>query len=276
VETRHRLTNEALPVKGNRRGVPKNTLALERERLIRGGVIRELITVRNHGRRAARFQVELAFRAHFEDLFIVKGFVKGPRGRLDEPHVVDEARVELAYEGLDERRRSTTLAFHPRPDALDAERAAFELALEPGEEREISVAIQPAITAREEAADGGPLPDVAPAQLRRWLDRSESLWVQQAASVHASNPLFDRVFQRALLDLRLLRSTLGGLHYFAAGLPWFGTLFGRDAARRLPDAPVRTQHGGADAAPARPPPGHRARRVPGRRPRQDPPRAAER
>jgi glycogen debranching enzyme len=79
-------------------------------------------------------------------------------------------------------------------------------------------------------ADGGPWPDVAPAQLRRWLDHSENLWVQQAASVHAADPLFDRVFERALLDLRLLRSTLGGLHYFAAGLPWFGTLFGRDAA----------------------------------------------
>jgi glycogen debranching enzyme len=50
------------------------------------------------------------------------------------------------------------------------------------------------------------------------------------------------VFQRALLDLRLLRSRLGGLHYFAAGIPWFATLFGRDAAtvaiQTLPYGPL--------------------------------------
>jgi glycogen debranching enzyme len=230
VETRHHLTNEELPRAGNRGAVPKNTLALDRERVIRGGVIRELLTVRNHGRGSARFWLELAFRSRFEDLFIVKGFVTGPRGRLEQPHVLDEARVELAYEGRDRRRRSTVLAFFPRPDTLDGERARFDVALEPGEAREFAVAIRPAVTDTEAAREWGPASVMSATRLRHWLERSEDLWIRHAASVHSSNPLFDRVFERALLDLRLLQSTRDGLHFFAAGLPWFGTLFGRDAA----------------------------------------------
>ena len=48
--------------------------------------------------------------------------------------------------------------------------------------------------------------------------------------MRASSPLFERVFDRARLDLHLLRSSLDGDDYFAAGVPWFATLFGRDSA----------------------------------------------
>jgi hypothetical protein len=39
--------------------------------------------------------------------------------------------------------------------------------------------------------------------------------------------------RRALLDLRILRSRLDELDYFAAGIPWFATLFGH-VGRRHP------------------------------------------
>src|SRR6185369_10867601 len=35
--------------------------------------------------------------------------------------------------------------------------------------------------------------------------------------------------QRAFVDLRMLHSRLGEDSYFAAGVPWFATLFGRDS-----------------------------------------------
>jgi glycogen debranching enzyme len=41
--------------------------------------------------------------------------------------------------------------------------------------------------------------------------------------------LFNRIIRRAILDLKLLRSSIGGYRYFAAGIPWFVTLFGRDS-----------------------------------------------
>ena len=41
--------------------------------------------------------------------------------------------------------------------------------------------------------------------------------------------LVDRILRRSLLDLRVLASDLDGERYYAAGVPWFATLFGRDS-----------------------------------------------
>ena len=47
--------------------------------------------------------------------------------------------------------------------------------------------------------------------------------------MRADDELFNRVLERSLLDLRMLRSSLDGQAYYAAGIPWFATLFGRDS-----------------------------------------------
>jgi glycogen debranching enzyme len=47
--------------------------------------------------------------------------------------------------------------------------------------------------------------------------------------VRSDEELFDRVLARSLDDLELLRSELDGYSYYAAGVPWYVTLFGRDA-----------------------------------------------
>ncbi len=65
-EARHDLTNPELPQRGG--GVlPSNTIAIRRERLIRGDVVNELLSVRNYGADPTRLTVSLDFRARFED-----------------------------------------------------------------------------------------------------------------------------------------------------------------------------------------------------------------
>ncbi len=56
-------------------------------------------------------------------------------------------------------------------------------------------------------------------------------WSAQSASVSSDNDLFDLVISRSLADLRLLTTTgpNPGERYVAAGIPWYTTLFGRDA-----------------------------------------------
>jgi glycogen debranching enzyme len=229
-ETRHDLANPALPHVDGGEPVPNNTLGVRRRRLIRGGVMHDLITLHNYGRAPARLEVELRFRAKFEDIFILKGFVKGPRGRATMPRVVDESTVELCYEGRDGADRTTTIVFWPRPNGLSGERATYEWTLPPGQERALAVSVAPAEQPRRKHRHPTTRAGTHPAALRRHLQRAEGIWLEGAAEVRSSNPLFDRVLRRSLLDLRLLRSKLGGLSYFAAGIPWFATLFGRDAA----------------------------------------------
>jgi glycogen debranching enzyme len=47
--------------------------------------------------------------------------------------------------------------------------------------------------------------------------------------VRSDSPALNRIVERSFRDLYLLRSTIGGERYFAAGLPWYATLFGRDS-----------------------------------------------
>ena len=45
----------------------------------------------------------------------------------------------------------------------------------------------------------------------------------------SDDQLFNRILRRSLDDLELLHSELDGQSYYAAGVPWFATLFGRDS-----------------------------------------------
>jgi glycogen debranching enzyme len=54
-------------------------------------------------------------------------------------------------------------------------------------------------------------------------------WLAERSHVSVDEELVERVLRRALLDLRLLVSELDGERYYAAGLPWYATLFGRDS-----------------------------------------------
>ena len=61
---------------------------------------------------------------------------------------------------------------------------------------------------------------------RRAAPRDDGNW---RTSVKSSSLLLDAVLARSFDDLDLLRGELDGLEYYAAGLPWFATLFGRDS-----------------------------------------------
>ena len=98
--THHHLTTPVLR-EHRRLVVDKNTVGVLRERVIRGDAVHERMTIHNYGRVAIRLHVQLAFRARFEDLFVLKGFVQGPRGARRPPVVHEPDCVVLGYQGRD-------------------------------------------------------------------------------------------------------------------------------------------------------------------------------
>ncbi len=84
-------------------------------------------------------------------------------------------------------------------------------------------ATQPAQVQPKEA----PAPDFQ--NLKRLLHQSAAEWLQCQTEVRSDSLLLDRVLERSLRDLRVLRSRLQGHTFFAAGVPWYVTLFGRDS-----------------------------------------------
>ena len=98
---------------------------------------------------------------------------------------------------------------------------------------------------------------------------------EDGTTVTSDDQLFNRILTRSLDDLDLLRSELDGHSYYAAGVPWFATLFGRDSLITSFQTLsfVRGIAGGHAAAARRPARAGVQRRA-RRGARQGPPRAA--
>jgi glycogen debranching enzyme len=206
--------------------VPQHTVSVRRERRLHGGVLHERIQLTNYFDNPVRLQLEIRIRCGFEDIFVVKQFVNHPSERQIRPKVMSACQAAWRYRGLDDVSRAAHLIFDPPATSMGRSRALFTIDLEPDQSTAVGLAITP--------AEGGT--ERNPGQPRRLesldprIERSDSVWLQNATDVRSSSDLFDRVFQRAQRDLRTLRSRLGRQHYFAAGIPWFVTLFGRDSA----------------------------------------------
>jgi glycogen debranching enzyme len=244
-QTRHDLANPDFD------GLPKNTVGIRRERLIRDHTLLEIVTIGNFATAPARFSIEVRFGSRFDDIFMLRGYVtRKPGHRVLEPTVATD-RVRLGAEGLDGMRRWTTIAFSPAPERLTKQTATYDLRLAPGTQLVLSIAITPSIEftgsedgTRPAGADGvHPRVDLAevPAAslggatatttaVSGWLEEHHRAWLAQWSEVRSSNPLFDVILERSFRDLRMLRTPLLGRHFEAAGIPWFATLFGRDSA----------------------------------------------
>ena len=227
-ETLHDLASPEIADARGRRAIAKNAIAIRRQRLFQDGSLYELNWVRNFGKVTARFAIELRWRSAFDDIFVLRGLVPRPRGALRQPRVRRPDAVVLRADGIDRARRRTAITFAPRPSALHRDRARFRLTLAPGEETDIAVAITPSV-----ATHGPRRIDprrVRHARMREVFERSRRNWLAGFTRVRSSNELFDAVVERSFGDLRLLETELDGHRFFAAGVPWFATLFGRDAA----------------------------------------------
>jgi glycogen debranching enzyme len=142
--------------------------------------------------------------------------------------------------GLDDVHRALTVVAD-QPVAIDAGEGSlrFAIALAPGGERTLNLTYH----LHEAEQPPGEQRAVAPAQ--RDTAASAERWLATHAAVRTDDELFDRVLRRSLLDIRMLTSHLNGQAYYAAGIPWYATLFGRDslitAIETLPFDPLMAE-----------------------------------
>lgn len=216
------LTNPELPADEDGEAVRQDTLHLRRTRFLWNARAFERIAVSSYDTRTRNVRLVLSFAADFADIFEVRGTPRARHGVHHPAEVYAEA-VTLSYTGLDGERRETRLQFYPAPTYLGRDRAVFDLDLEPHERRTLFLEIRcgGGYGARDPRA--GFFAGYRDA--RRALRRSAS----RAARVETSNEVFNETFRRSVADLAMLTTdTLHGPYPYA-GIPWFSTVFGRDA-----------------------------------------------
>ena len=190
---------------------------LSRARFVWQDCLYERVRLRNVGPAARRVTLDITFAADFADVFEVRGHHRARRG-VQTPARIAADHVVLAYRGLDDRERTTRVVFDPPPARLDAGSARFEIELAPGTHRSLFIRI---------ACEPGP-----PAPFFTALrDTKAALHgaMARAAPVPAASPALDTLVGRSLADLYTLVTDLPEGPYPYAGIPWYSTVFGRDA-----------------------------------------------
>ncbi len=195
---------------------------LRRSRFLWNARCYERLAIRNYDDRPQHICIEVAFGADFADLFEVRGTARAKRGHAL-PFVVEQGSVVLSYIGLDERKRSTCLSFNPWPDEIRNDAASYDLRLEPHETRSLFMEIACDETAADRPSHRSFF--LAMRDARRALRSSSS----RAASIVTSNEIFNEVARRSISDLYMLMTDKPEGPYPYAGIPWFSTVFGRDA-----------------------------------------------
>jgi glycogen debranching enzyme len=210
--------------------IRKEQLGVKWERMVNAGkpALDEVITLENFGAEEAAFPLDLVFEAGFEDVFAIRGLLPERPGSMRRPEWKDGA-LSFVYEGADKLYRALSVRFSPAPDTTEETSARFDIRLRRGESKRLSVSL---VIAESENA-GALFPEqhyqADFPRVRESLRRARDEWVEGEAGVRCNSPLLDMIMGRSLRDLHTLRSRLGGEEYFAAGVPWFVTLFGRDS-----------------------------------------------
>lgn len=223
------LTSRRLPGVGEG-PIARDQLGIGWERMIDDVdlAVHEILTLKNHGMSEARFRLRLRFASDFEDLYVIRGLFEQARGEKHGPTWNDH-QLGFWYEGLDGLHRSLSIGFAPRPDGEGEGEATFDVRLGPQEEKQILIALAVRESKRREHACPGGLSEAAMRKVQDRLAARTQDWVDRSLHVDSDSELLDRVTERAFVDLYTLRTDFQGHNFFAAGVPWFVTLFGRDS-----------------------------------------------
>ena len=181
------------------------------------------LSIRNFDQKPHALRMQVVFASDFADIFEARGTRREKRGTLHDAKLTTTSAT-LLYTGLDGRKRETELVFEPAPVRLTADQADFFITLAPHETVNLFIEIRCDSRADADVAANRRFL-VAMRDARRNLRRSSA----RAASVSTSSDIFNEAIRRAVSDLYMLITDTEEGPYPYAGIPWFSTVFGRDA-----------------------------------------------
>jgi glycogen debranching enzyme len=208
--------------------IPARCLTFELTRTIGEG-LHEDFDITNHSARRVRFNLEVAIRSDFADLFEVKSGAIVRRGHIKTSWSLGRAQLRTAYRNKDfHRELIVRVRSSDQPPVYANGRLSFDVELGPGASWHACLLYE---------FRNGSDRFRAPRACFEGHDQSRTgrqavAWRDEVMKIHTSNEEIYRFYRQAVEDIASLRlpTSETGPHQFvpAAGVPWFVALFGRD------------------------------------------------
>lgn len=250
------VTSNVNQIRGSEEQKHTQLVVAREQAVAEGRGLVDRVTLTNHSTSHYEGQLSVAFDVDFADLFEVRGIEAG----IDRTITTSVGQQSVTYEYSfpsddDPGELATTVAFSERPDELAAGSATFAVTLDPQESFVVTLAVDPrgdcvtvaddasGVTVDGDTADGdGDGVTVETDAIERSLDRERNDVELDLPTVSTGVERYDAVFEQAAKDLRALSTTTDHGVVALAGVPWFATIFGRDALitayQALPVAPA--------------------------------------
>jgi len=221
------LTNRAFETEDG--PVAARTLGLVIGRHVDGG-LHEDIEITNNSQKPVRFNLEVATRADFADIFEVKGDNIVRRGHIITSWSAKREVLRVTYRNKDFCREVIvrTGEGDGRPTVYANGRLSFDIALKPGQAWHRCLIYDLVDGSKRFRASKECIQSSVTSGHSRNMDE----WQRTVLKIETSNEEFYRCYNQGVQDLAALRLPLQGTDHMvfvpAAGLPWFVALFGRD------------------------------------------------
>ncbi len=214
------------PVAG---GLPRDVVSIARHRFVGTGM-RDVLAVHNESSDPLTLELALELATDFADIISIKQrdlTLGDPDNAPNLPvpvvpgHDGDGTRMILGERDGEAR----TQVVFSKPGLVGTGAVRYEIELGAHERWELQMDVVPSLAATEED------PDVVKRRLgteQASLEDSVAAWTLRVPKVRGGWEAFRRSFEHSIGDLAALRLRSGGSRLFAAGMPWFMTVFGRD------------------------------------------------
>jgi glycogen debranching enzyme len=225
--SRIHLTNRRIPTTDGT--IAPRTLGLIVSRSISGGMHEDL-DITNNSMKRVRFQLEIALRCDFADIFEVKSGDIVRRGRITTQWSQTKQQLRTIYRNGDFVRAVTVAPGPGQAEAVYANgRLSFEIGLDSREAWHCCLLY----TLQDGERSFPPVNGCVDQHQRTRHAEALTDWLRSVLKIRTSNEEFYRLYRQALEDMAALRLPIAGTDHMvflpAAGLPWFVAPFGRDS-----------------------------------------------
>lgn len=221
------LTNRAVATESGE--IRPHSLQLTLSRWISGGV-HEDIDIVNYGPAPVRFNLEIALRCDFADLFEVRAERIARRGRIVTQWSDDLGQLRTSYRNRDFCREVTVRPKHNSSRCVYANgRISFEVDISPKAAWHSCLLYEFVDGSAKFEAPATCIDASAQSKVGQRLEN----WEKTVLKIRTSNDEFADLFRQAIDDMAALRLPIEGRDQLqfvpAAGVPWYVALFGRDS-----------------------------------------------